>query len=170
MSESKYARYIVRKPPVLQKVGDEFVEVIPRGTEMRAPDGTDRGFRVLSSKNLNKDSVVTVEYGFIMRDAAMGTGEDFHPHKHDYAEIFLFIGTNAKDTADLGAEVEFWMGEGKDMEKVILNTSSSIYVPPNIAHFPQIWRKVKRPVLTMVIIPKTAKLLEEPVVRTEKIK
>ena len=62
------------------------------------------------------------------------------------------------------------MDEGKDVEQVILNTSSSIYMPPGLAYFPQIWRKVKQPVLTMVIISKTAKPLEKPAVRTGKIK
>jgi hypothetical protein len=117
-----------------------------------------------------KDADMTIEYGFVMGDVTIGNGEDFLPHKHDYAEIFIFLGTDAKDTADLGAEVEFWIGEGKDMEKVILNTSSSVYIPPNLTHFPQIWRKVRRPVLNMVIIPETDEQLKKPVVRTEKIK
>jgi hypothetical protein len=169
VSESKYARYIVREAAALKKVGDEIIEAIPEGDKMMAPEGIDTGFRVLCSKKLLKDAEVTIEYGFMTEEAKMGTGEDFHPHKHDYPEIFLFLGTNPKDTADLGAEVEFWIGEGKDMEKVVLNTTSSIYMPPNVAHFPQIWRKVKRPVMTMVIILKKGELLEVPVVRTENI-
>ena len=49
--------------------------------------------------------------------------------------------------------MEFWLGEGKDRDKVVLTTSSAVYVPPNVAHFPQIWRNVTRPVLIMVIMP-----------------
>ena len=85
----------------------------------------------------------------------MGTGEDFVPHKHDYEEIFLFLGTDPKDTGKLGAEVEFWLGEGADLEKAVFTTSSAVYVAPGVAHFPQIWKNVKRPVMTMVIMPTT---------------
>ncbi|MGD9159342.1 MAG: hypothetical protein PVG39_13095 [Desulfobacteraceae bacterium] len=55
----------------------------------------------------------------------------------------------------LGAEIEFWLGQGDEMEKVIINTSSAVYVPAGPAHFPQIWKNVTRPVMTMVIIPTT---------------
>jgi hypothetical protein len=86
-------------------------------------------------------------------------------HKHDYEEIFLFLGTDPKDPQDLGAEVEFWIGEGKDMEKIVFTTSSSIWVPPNTAHFPQIWRNVKRPVFTVVVMPTTGKKALKPAAR-----
>ena len=60
-----------------------------------------------------------------------------------------------------------WLGEGKDLDKIILNKSGSIYVPPDVAHFPQIWRDVKRPCLTMVIMPKGSDMSYTEVVRPE---
>jgi hypothetical protein len=50
--------------------------------------------------------------------------------KYDYEEIFLFLGTDTEDTGKLGAEVEFWLGEGNDMEKVVVTTSSRPYTFP----------------------------------------
>ena len=86
-----------------------------------------------------------------------------NPHKHDYEEIFLFLGTDPKDTAKLGAVIEFWLGEGDDLEKVVINTSSAVYVPAGLAHFPQIWKNVQRPVMTMMIMPTTGERNLQPV-------
>jgi hypothetical protein len=36
-------------------------------------------------------------------------------------------------------------------------------VAPGVAHFPQIWKNVKRPVMTMVIMPTTGERHLEPV-------
>jgi hypothetical protein len=150
MAESRYEKYIVRKPALVR--GDLSDEV-PETDKIPAQSPVDTGPRVIFSKSLVKDANSIVEYGYISGDTVVGNGQDFTPHKHDYEEIFLFLGTNAEDTTDLGAEVEFWVGEGDELEKVVFNTSSSIYIPPGVAHFPQIWRNVKRPVMTMVIMP-----------------
>ena len=166
MAESKYDKYIIRNAAMIKRAGDELIEEIP-GESIPIPDAIDLGFRVFSGKRV-KDSNGMIHFGFITEDVTLGTGEDFHPHKHDYSEIFLFLGTNPQDVDDLGAEVEFWLGEGKDMEKVILNTSSSLHMPPGLAHFPQIWRNVKRPVMTLVFISSVDNMDEEPIVRTEK--
>jgi hypothetical protein len=98
-----------------------------------------------------------VEYGLVTGDTEIGTGKVFGAHKHNYGEIFLFLGTNAKDTHSLGAEAEFWLGEGEELEKIQFTTSSSVYVPPGVAHFPLIWRNVKRPVMMVVILPTTSR-------------
>ena len=47
------------------------------------------------------------------------------------------------------------LGQGDEMEKILINTSSAVYVPAGLAHFPQIWKNVTRPVMTMVIMPTT---------------
>jgi hypothetical protein len=164
MIESKYEKYIIRNAAKLKKAGKEIIEEIT-GETPSVPNAVDMGFRVIFSKKRIKDGDGIIEYGFVTEDAAMGTGQDFHPHKHGYPEMFLFLGTNPKDIDDLGAEVEFWIGEGKDLEKIRFSTPSSIYMPPNVAHFPQIWRNVKRPVMNIVIMPRISETDEKPVVR-----
>jgi hypothetical protein len=101
---------------------------------------------------------------------AVGNGEDFNPHKHDYEEIFLFLGTDPDDTGKLGAEIEFWLGEGDDLEKVVITTSSAVYVPAGLAHFPQVWKNVRRPVMTMVIMPTTGERNLQMIPMEERLK
>jgi hypothetical protein len=125
---------------------------------------------VIFSSDLIANAKTKVEYGFITGDTAVGNGVDFVPHKHDYEEIFLFLGTDPRDTAKLGAEVEFWLGEGADLEKAVFTTSSAVYVAPGVAHFPQIWKNVRRPVMTMVIMPTTGERNLIPVSIKERTK
>jgi len=164
MAKSRYEKYVVRKPAVVVKQADDkYVDVIPETNNLPVKNAVDTGPRVIFSKKAVKDANTVVEYGFITGDTTVGIGEDFVPHKHDYEEIFMFLGTNAKDTTDLGAEVEFYLGEGENLEKVVFTTSSSVYVPPGVAHFPQVWKNVKRPVMTMVIMPTSGDKEVKPV-------
>jgi hypothetical protein len=155
LGESKYEKYVIRKPAIIQRVGDQYVDFIPESDKLPLTSPEFSGARTLFSKTFMEEAKAIVEYCLISGDVATGTGADFEPHKHNYEEIFLFLGTNPEDTTDLGAEVEFWLGEGEDLEKVTLTTSSCVYVPAHLAHFPQIWRNVKRPVVTVVIVPVT---------------
>jgi hypothetical protein len=160
MSKSRYEKYVVRKPAI---VTSDYRDEIPATDKIPISSSVDTGPRVIFSPARVKEGHSIVEYGIISGDVTIGEGYITEPHKHDYEEIFLFLGTDPKDTTDLGAEVEFWVGEGQDREKIIFNTSSSIYIPPGTVHFPQIWRNVKRPVMTIVIMPTSQKRILKPV-------
>jgi len=163
MADSKFEKYIVRKPAVVVRVGDDYVDQVPKTDKIPVLNEVNTGPRVIFSNELISNATTKVEYGFITGDTAVGNGADFVPHKHNYEEIFLFLGTDPQDTSKLGAEVEFLLGEGENMEKVILTTSSAVYVAAGVAHFPQIWRNVQGPVMTMVIMPTTGERNLEPI-------
>ena len=150
MSVSRYEKYIVRRPAI---VTDDYKDLIPETDVIPVSSAVDTGPRVMFSPDRVKEGNSIIEYGIISGDVTIGDGYVTKPHKHDYEEIFLFLGTDPKNTSDLGAEVEFWLGEGEEREKVVFTTSSSIYVPPGLAHFPQAWKDVKRPVMTIVVMP-----------------
>jgi uncharacterized RmlC-like cupin family protein len=160
MPASRYDKYVVRKPAI---VTSDYQDEIPVTEEIPVSSPVDTGPRVIFSPDRVKEGNSIIEYGIISGDVTIGDGFITEPHKHDYEEIFLFLGTDPKDTTDLGAEVEFWLGEGLKRDRVIINTSSSIYVPPGLAHFPQIWRNVVRPVMTIVIMPDAKKRILKPV-------
>jgi hypothetical protein len=158
MVVSRYEKYIVRKPAIIKSVTPQRISVeVPKGDKIPARSSVDTGPLVIFSDDFLKDATTKVEYGFIMGDTEIGTGKGFGAHKHDYGEIFLFLGTNPHDTHYLGAEAEYWLGEGEALEKVKFTTSSSVYVPPGLAHFPLIWRNVRNPVMMVVIVPTTSK-------------
>ncbi len=159
MAESRYEKYVVRKPAIIKP---DYTEEVPKGDKIPLRTPYDTGPLVIFSKDFVPEANTIVEYGIVSGDMTIGDGSFVNKHKHDYEEIFMFLGTDPKDPRDLGAEVEFWIGEGQALEKIVFTTSSSIYVPPGVAHFPQIWRKVKRPVFTVVIMPTTGKKVLKP--------
>lgn len=160
MPASRYDKYVVRKPAI---VTGDYQDEIPDTDAIPVSSPVDTGPRVIFSPDRVLEGNSIIEYGIISGDVTIGDGFITEPHKHDYEEIFLFLGTDPGDTTDLGAEVEFWLGEGSERDKVIINTSSSIYVPPGLAHFPQIWRNVVRPVMTIVVMPDAQKRAIKPV-------
>jgi hypothetical protein len=153
-AESGYEKYVLRKPAIRSKDGKlEYPDKI------NTKGMVDTGPLVWHSADLAKVTNFFMEHGIISGDLIVGAGraigpQDFveKPHKHDdTAEMFGFLGTNPDDPSDLGAEAEFCLGEGAEMEKVIINTSSMVYVPPGVAHFPLTWKNVKRPCIFLVI-------------------
>jgi hypothetical protein len=158
MAKSRYEKYVVRKPAVVSY--ENYKDVMPEGDKLPVLSAINTGPRVIMSKDLVPNAHTIVEYGFVSGDLTMGQARsaiDFEAHKHDYDEVFLFLGTDSKDTMDLGAEIEFWLGEGQDQDKVVLNTSSAVFVPGGLAHFPLCFRNVKRPVILVVMIPSAEK-------------
>ena len=97
------------------------------------------------------ESNTMIEFAWIEKDSAFGVTQDKPPHSHECDEIFLFMGTNPKDRDELGAEVEFWMGEEKGTEIIKLNTSGLVFVPKGLVHLPLFFKNVKKPLLWMVI-------------------
>jgi hypothetical protein len=136
MPESRYEKYVVRKPATVDfQTG---ADVMHEG-KLPVLSVVDTGPRVIISGALVPAASTIVEYGFISGDLTMGqatSDKDFSFHKHEYEEVFLFLGTDPQDTTDLGAEIEFWLGQGEERDKVVLTTSSAVYVPPNLVHFP----------------------------------
>ena len=170
MAVKRYEKYVIRRPAVLVRDGDIYVDKVPETGKLPVWSDLDTGPRVIFSNDFIADAHTKIEYGFITGDINVGTGKDFNPHKHDYEEIFLFLGTDPKDTAKLGAKIEFWLGEGDELEKVVINTSSAVYVPAGLAHFPQIWKNVQRPVMTMVIMPTTGERNLQMIPMEERLK
>jgi hypothetical protein len=149
MAKSRgYEKYIVRKPGVRGKNGG--VEFPDKVVAKSAQDTGPLIFLPAGLKNLINSGA---EYGIISGDLSVGTGlaGRFKPHKHDFGELFLFLGTDPKNLNDLGAVAEFWLGEDDELEKVVLETPASVYVRGGVAHFPLIWKNVRRPCMFVVV-------------------
>ncbi len=142
MMESKYEKYVVRQliPPDLSIAwGRPELGWVAPYHFMKPPTGP------------IKEANTLVEFLWITKDCASGVTPRKSSHKHDCAEIFVFLGTNPDDVMDLGADVEFWLGEVEETEKITFNTTTLIYVPRGLLHFPIFYRNVKRPSLRVVI-------------------
>jgi hypothetical protein len=142
VATSQYEKYVVRRPPS----PDLSIEWGRPDLGIIVPH-----FILSTAGEPIKEADTMVEFAWITKDSAFGVTHDKPPHKHDCDEIFLFIGNNPESTDDLGAELEFWMGEGDETEKIIITTSSVVFVPGKLLHLPLFFRNVKRPVLWQVL-------------------
>ena len=67
-------------------------------------------------------------------------------HTHDFDEIICFIGTDPENAHDLGAEIEFHIGD----EKHAFDKTTTIFVPKGVPHCPFIHKRVDRPFILAV--------------------
>jgi hypothetical protein len=64
------------------------------------------------------------------------------PEKHDgEVEMLIHLGNRQDDLLDLGADVDFFLGKGKRLEKYEIKKSTAVYLPSGLWHCP--W-KVKK--------------------------
>jgi hypothetical protein len=159
MTKSRYDDLIVRKPAIFGDNGKEiFTDKIDR-TGL-----TDTGSLTLYSGQIKKGADFIFEYAIISGESFVGrarkmnpkAGSDWPPHKHDdYEEIFCFLGTDKNNPVDLGAEIEWWLGEDDKLDTLKFNTSSAVHIPKGLAHFPLRITKVRRPFFLIVCMPGT---------------
>jgi hypothetical protein len=64
------------------------------------------------------------------------------PHKHDFAEVFVFVPCSP-DLNAYDAESELYVGE--EGEKIIINQTTAVHVPAGLVHCPIIHKRVGTP-------------------------
>lgn len=130
MAATKYGKYILTKPRAWVPPGDLSDEMPPpeRRTQVLYVDA-----------NFLKGASLFAECNWIWPGSYASPSP---PHAHDFDELMAFIGSNPDNTADLGGEIELWLGD----EKQILTETCLVYVPKGLKHGPLIFRRVDRPI------------------------
>ena len=108
----------------------------------------------LLSKNLVPGSGHYVECGWIL--GMPDPNPHIFEHTHDYDEIVMHIGTNPADQEDLGGEIEFIL----DGKPLLINKTSTVFVPKGMKHGPLTWKTFTRPHLEMTIMVGAGSLAE----------
>jgi hypothetical protein len=77
-------------------------------------------------------------------------------HSHNFDEIVIHLGNDPDNPEELGAVIEFGMGD----ETLTIDKTSCLWVPRGIPHGPLVWKKVDKPHIEMVIMPGAGTLKE----------
>jgi len=85
----------------------------------------------VSGKSFGLD--FNIEYGAYWAAGNMGK-EPYGAHVHDFDQVMFWLGADANDMGELGAEVELCLGE--EGEKHMITTTSAVSVPKGLPHFP----------------------------------
>ena len=99
--------------------------------EFKDGPGFYRQVASVSGKDFGID--FNVEYGAYIAPGNMGAAPP-RPHTHDYNQVMLFLGCDAADMGELGAQVE--LNLGTEGETYMITTSTAVAVPAGLAHFP----------------------------------
>ncbi len=71
------------------------------------------------------------------------------PHKHNFAEVLCFFGTNPDDITDLDADIELWIND----EKHLIHKSTMVYLPAGTMHCPLAFPRISIPIIHFTCFP-----------------
>jgi hypothetical protein len=131
MPESKYEKYVVRKPIYEAGVGYQG---------RQSPTMT-----FMSSKQVPEANYY-IELGWIYEIPR--PNPHIHEHVHPYDEIVLHWGGNPEMPQVLGGEIEFYIGG----QPITFNTTTGIYIPAGTPHGPLTWKKFEFPHIEMAFM------------------
>ncbi len=150
MGELKYAKNIITGPrtPPMPGIGPHLTMVPPDATDLsameRVPDegkimagAISRLIRLLWLDDEVVKGGTYMDFVWYTQPAEFGPGQ----HVHDFDEIIGFLGTDVRNTRDLGGQMELWLEE----EKYLIDYTCLVFVPKGLKHCPMIARKVERP-------------------------
>ena len=119
MAETKYGKYILKRPVEDGKFGPDF--------KFSGKEDFKSDFSMF---------VICVTEPVLMEELA---------HSHDFDMYLLFLGFGSDSMGDLGAEIE--MSFGEEGEKHIINSPTTVYIPKGLVHCPLNFKRVDKPVL-----------------------
>ena len=125
MAESKYESCMVTLP-ILKRGETELMHV--------------------GAENLNGFNC-SIIYAYAFKTGI--TGLSTKPHVHDYDEAIFFIGSDPRNFSDLGAEVEFAIGE--EQEKHVFDRPTAVVIPKGLPHCPIVTDRIEKPYLCMAV-------------------
>lgn len=134
MTKNSYQQYLVKKPRY--EVGDN--QVI---------EGRQNPTMTFMSNDLVPDSDTYIEIGWIYEMPK--PNPHIHRHAHDYDEFVIHIGTDPENPEELGAKIEFVVGD----DKLVIDKTSALFVPKGVEHGPLTWEEVEKPHIQMVVMP-----------------
>ena len=140
MAESRYEKNLCRNPVPMEQFYRDYMV----GTQTMPPLIFSNG------NNPIKEANQFVEFKWIWAPSRQGD-DPKEQHYHEFDEMFMWLGTDRDNPSDLGGEVEFWMGQGEERDKVTFNTSSLLFVPKGLWHLPIVYKRVDRPFIHLAI-------------------
>ena len=134
MADSKYGKYIISSPMVCT----------PDYSPGEGIKGVTFPNEIFMNASLVKGCPMVVDIGwhFIIPDPDPVEGT----HSHDFDAVLCFVGSDPKNSSNLGAVLEIQLGD----EKHIITKTCAIFIPKGFEHYPLTHIRVDRPYLQIV--------------------
>jgi hypothetical protein len=134
-----YEQYVIRSP--MREAGANFK------SGRQSPTMT-----YMSRTQINMASYY-IEFGWIWGKVDPPIPKMVHDNLD---EIVLHIGGDSNDPEDLGADLEFDMGD----DKLVFNKSFAMWIPKGVVHGPLVWHEVRKPHIEMAIMLGAGTMME----------
>ena len=90
---------------------------------------------------------IHIQYGTFWAAGRMGQ-DTYEPHVHDYDQVLLWMGADADNLLELGAEAEICLG--KESERHIITSPTAVSIPRGLPHLPATTIRMDRRHIFMV--------------------
>jgi len=84
---------------------------------------------------------VTIDVGTVVYGGKIGK-EPYGAHVHDFDQVIYFLGGDCDEMGELNAEVELCMGPEQEIQRI--NSTTAVYVPKGMPHFPLTVRNMRK--------------------------
>jgi hypothetical protein len=111
--------------------GQEFHDLAPIYMELYTFIGNHLQFQGIPK---GKNKIITYKRSDGFADGHVGG--PYPKWNRDADEMFFFFGTDPGNMMDLGATVEFHLGEGEDEETFVFDSPKCVFVPKNVRYGP----------------------------------
>jgi len=76
---------------------------------------------------------LTIDMGTVIYAGKIGK-EPYGPHVHDFDQVIYLLGGDCYNMGELNAEVELCLGEENEVHEI--NSTTAVYIPRGMPHFP----------------------------------
>ena len=80
-------------------------------------------------------------------------------HTHDVSEIIGFFGNDPDDPYNLHGEVEFWLGD----QKQVINKTAMVFIPGGLKHCPLILKRADKPIFHFSVVTSGYRTSQDPI-------
>jgi len=119
MTATKYGKYVIKRPVAKGGYGPELIYT--GETDYKS------NFTIM---------FLRITEPTLMEESA---------HSHDFDMYLYFLSFDPDNMGDLGAEIE--IGLGKEQERHIITTPTTVYIPKGMVHCPLEFKRVDKPIL-----------------------
>ena len=84
---------------------------------------------------------VTIDVGTVVYGGKIGR-EPYGAHVHDFDQVIYLLGGDCNEMGELNAEVELCLGAEQEIQQI--NSTTALYIPRGMAHFPLTVRKMNK--------------------------
>ncbi len=102
--------------------------------------GSIRPWARMDSAFLEGENLI-IDIGTVVYGGKIGK-EPYGPHVHDFDQLIYLLGGDCNEMGELNAEVELCLGAEQEIQQI--NSTTAVYIPRGMPHFPMTVRKMSK--------------------------